>query len=143
MGALADEVQLVRFNSEVVRVPYSRPDVEYQVYKDKPRVVDLRNEMPMMQVDIHRAKIHIFRTYRASNEPFKTPDYIEDRIALDQQSQNIVDMFVKSKERELMQIIDNYKTALNLEKTKTCHDRFVDWVEKRTWVQYIGRLFNG
>ena len=124
MGTLADEVKLVRFKSEVVRVPHDIPYVEYQDYKEQPRVVDLHSEMPMMEVETYRAKVYTFINGYAQNRR-------KLKVALDEESQNIVDMFVQSKTTELYEIIESYKDALELEKTKMCHDELIDWLDTK------------
>lgn len=141
MGNSVNEVELIQFNSDIVRVPQDRPFVEYQIpSNDIPMVVHINDTLPMMQSDVYRAKIHTFSTTISSTCIFEPPNTTKQLIALDQNPQYIVDMFVKDKEREIESL--KYQLAITnkritLEQSKTCHDRFIDWLEKTRVIQWL------
>lgn len=113
MGQIAPEITIVRMSQEVKRWAY--PSIELRgMDMGEPAPIGDVNNPSGVSFRTYQAKVHIFRKYIPSIRDIgdlKMGNYEETRLALDEQAQQIVDMFVDSKARELQQVITQYQIA--------------------------------
>ena len=125
MGNIAPEVTLVTMTKEMVRSEH--PFIEYVTQDFKAKIID-RYEPAYnlsMQQEIYRADVTVFRRHT----PYGN-EYTETRIALDQEAKGVVDMFLEVEKRKYMETIADISYLYELEKAKSCWDRFIDWSEE-------------
>lgn len=140
MSSIAPEVTLVHFTFEKIHNEY--PSVEYRIFEDKPRFVDIRADMsPEIAMEVKRVPVDIFKKVIPSHIPYEyggTPHVEENRIALTYQAKDIVDMYVSNAVREKNEKIaklisdrNNLRDELNTERSKSLWEHFKDWFNGR------------
>lgn len=145
MSSFREEVYVVHINKESVRTEL--PFIEYHIMNNdvKPIAVEDPKSPTMVQFNTYRAKVHEFAkaSYLPNHYTHRHSPHVEyTRIALTEEAQQMVDMFVDAKTKELYETISALRTVgknlddlLHKERTMTLWDRFKRLVNGRkfTW----------
>ena len=129
MSQLADEVTLYHLGAE--RITTDRPYIEYVTkgMRAEPIHSDQMDISALARMETHKVPIVKWVHVTSYNKT-------ERSIAFTREAQDILDMYIKQTTTQFMETIEEYKRVnknlqnwIDLERSKTCMGRFINWLE--------------